>query len=367
MSNAIFRIEMLPANQGDALWIEYGREGNERRILIDGGPIGAYRKLEDRLKELPDGDKRLELLVVTHVDTDHIEGIIRLLAQKKNKWPVQPEDIWFNGWRHLKDTKMLGGREGDFLSALINQRAFNEWNKAFDREAVVVKPDKKLPVVELEDGMKLTLLSPDLKSLEEMADKWEEDVDKHGLKPGDLDAAWEQLVEMTKYHVDEGVLGGPEDFLGQLQKQLSADQSLANGTSIAFLAEFEGKSCLFLADAHASVLCESIRKLVPQGKKRLKVDAVKMSHHGSRHNISEDLMKLVDAKHFLISTNGSIHKHPDKPAIEAVIQWSVRNPTLWFNYRSEQNEPWATPPAGGKRSFASKYPSTEKGGIVVEL
>ncbi|HOW54037.1 MAG TPA: MBL fold metallo-hydrolase [Syntrophorhabdaceae bacterium] len=365
MPEKIFRIEMLPANQGDAIWIEYGQEGNERRILIDGGPIGAYKKLEDRLKELPDGDKRVELLVVTHVDTDHIEGIIRLLAPKG--WLVQPEDIWFNGWRHLRETQMLGGREGDFLSALIRRRAFNEWNKAFGRGAVIVKADEPLPVVELEDGMKLTLLSPYPEGLEEMADKWEKDVEKHGLMPGDLDAAWKQLVDMTRYHVGEGVLGGPEEFIIKLKKQLSTDQSPANGSSIAFLAEFEGKSCLFLADAHADVICESLKKLIPPGKKRLKVDAVKMSHHGSRHNISEDLMKLIDAKHFLISTNGSIHEHPDKPAIEAVICLSVRKPTLWFNYRSEHSEPWSKPPAGSKKSFTSKYPETEDGGIVVEL
>ena len=367
MSDSYFRIELLPANQGDAIWIEYGKKGNQRRILIDGGPIGAYPTLVDKLNKLPDGDKRVELLVVTHVDTDHIEGIIRLLAQKRSNWPIEPEDIWFNGWRHLKKSEMLGGREGDFLSALISRRAFEEWNKAFNRKAVIVEPEKPLPVVTLEDGMKLTLLSPDPKRLQDMADKWADDVEKHGLEPGDIDAAWEQLVEITKYHPEEGLLGGPKNFADELKKQLKTDQSLANGTSIAFFAEFEGKSCLFLGDAHADIICESIKKLIPIGQTRLKVDAVKLSHHGSRHNISEDLMKLIDAKHFLVSTNGSIHKHPDKHAIAAVIQWSIRKPTLWFNYLTKYTLPWAKAPANGKKQFASQYPKSDKESIALEL
>ncbi len=368
MADSFFRIEMLPARQGDALWIEYGKGDTTRRILIDGGPIGAYDALNKKLKELPDGDKRVELIVISHVDIDHIEGIIRALAAKRTDWPITPKDIWFNGWDHLKDSEILGGREGDFLSALINRRAPDEWNKAFHKKAVIVKPKEPLPVITLKDGieMKLTLLSPSQQKLEDMADKWAKDVEKYKIKPGDLEAAWEQLVEMKKYRVVEGVLGGTDDLSNKLTKQLKTDQSIANGTSIAFLAEFEGKSCLFLADAHADVICESLRKIIPAGKKRLKVDAVKMSHHGSKHNISEDLLKLIDAKHFLISTDGSIHEHPDKPAIEAVIQWSVQ-PTLWFNYRSDQNAPWAKVPVNSKKSFTSQYPKSKGGGIVIDL
>jgi glyoxylase-like metal-dependent hydrolase (beta-lactamase superfamily II) len=180
MPDAFFRIEMLPALQGDAIWIEYGGAGKKHRILIDGGPIGAYAAIESKLNNLPEGDKRVELLVVTHVDTDHIEVIIRLLGEKRSNWLMQPQDIWFNGWRHLKESETLGGREGDFLSALIHRRALNEWNKAFNNKAVVAIPERSLPVVQLADGMKLIVLSPDPERLLKMAGKWAKDVEKHG-------------------------------------------------------------------------------------------------------------------------------------------------------------------------------------------
>ena len=41
----MLRIEMLPAENGDCLWIEYGEENSPHRILIDGGTHGTYELL----------------------------------------------------------------------------------------------------------------------------------------------------------------------------------------------------------------------------------------------------------------------------------------------------------------------------------
>lgn len=367
MSDAFFRITMLPARHGDALLVEYGRGETTRRFLVDGGPIRAYPELVDRLNDLPDGERGLELVVVSHVDTDHIEGLIRLFAERRSRWPIEPADIWFNGWRHMEESQDLGGREGDFLSALLHRRAFDEWNKAFHRNAVVVTPGRPLPEVVLEGGMKITLLSPDATRLQRMAGKWEKDVQKFGLEPGDLDAAWDQLVKATRFHPEDGLLGGPADFDATLTRQLTPDASKANGSSIAFLAEFEGRSCLFLADAHARVVCDSLKKLIPPGQKRLKVDAFKMSHHGSRANISKELLSLVDAEHFLVSTNGDIHGHPDRAALEAVIRWSVRKPTFWFNYRNARTTGWETGEAPLEGDYAMRHPDEGEEGITLAL
>lgn len=367
MANPFFRIELLPAREGDAIWIEYGKSDRTRRILIDGGPIAAYEIMETKLKSLPHGDQRVELVVITHVDTDHIEGIIRHFAEKKNNWLISPQDIWFNGYRHMADALFLGGREGDFLSALISRRALDRWNRNFGNKAIVLEPEKPLPSDTLEEGMKYTILSPDVKKLKKMADKWEKDVDKHGLRPGDLDRAWEQLLDWTRYHPAEGILGGAGEINPALLKQLKTDQSAANGSSIAFLLEFESKSCLMLGDAHASTLADSIKRLIPKGKKRLKVDAVKVSHHGSKSNISKRLMNLLDAKHYLISTNGDRHEHPDPEAVEVIIQGSLQDPVLWFNYRSEYTLPWEPANHPELRPYSAKYPEEGSEGIVVEL
>jgi glyoxylase-like metal-dependent hydrolase (beta-lactamase superfamily II) len=96
----IFTIEMLPARHGDALWIEYGDPDTPRRILIDGGP--RSRATMDRLRELLDerssatvsGEPDIELIVVTHIDADHISGILDLFKQRDVAFT--PRDVWFN-------------------------------------------------------------------------------------------------------------------------------------------------------------------------------------------------------------------------------------------------------------------------------
>jgi beta-lactamase superfamily II metal-dependent hydrolase len=369
MPTPFFRVEMLPAKHGDALWIEYGSgSGPTRRIVIDGGPINAYPEFEAKLRQLPDGDKRVELLVITHVDTDHIEGTIRLLALPRQRWPFAPRDIWFNGYRHLRPQTDLGGREGEFLSALIHQRAFAEWNKAFNREAVVITNAADLPRITLDGGMALTLLSPDTRKLSTLAEKWEEDLAGSVIRPGDLERAWAELVKAKKFTAGAELTLGPEDLTAKLRAQLKGrDASAANGSSIAFLAEFDDKRCLFLADAHMNLVCESLEKLIPPGATQLRVDAIKLSHHGSKHNITPRLLELVDARHFLVSTNGDRHDHPDPDAMEAVVLGSTRRPTLWFNYRSAFTEPWERRAAAPGARFDARFPERGAEGIAIAL
>ncbi len=367
---ATFTVEMLPALHGDALWVEYGDESLSR-IVIDAGPIEAWPQIQEKLDTIPADDKEVELLVATHVDTDHIEGVVRMLAPKRQKWAIRPQDIWFNGFKHMRPGDTLGGKQGEYLSALIHLRANDAWNKAFDEDAVKVgyNSDGRLRVVTLPGGMEITILSPDDTKLEKMAKEWERNISKWRTDPGDLDAAWEKLAEDHRYHPENGLVLGPEDITAKLDAQLKGiDTSHANGSSIAFLATYAGKSCLFLADAHADVVCASIRKLIPESKKVLKVDAVKVAHHGSQNNITKEFMKLVDAKHYLFSTNGAKHSHPDAAAVHAVILGArrTRMPVLWFNYCSDFTKNYARHKHHGVL-FRTKYPEAGSNGIKVSL
>jgi len=365
MTKPTFTIEMMPAMHGDALLIEYGHE-KIRRLLIDGGPLGAYADVERRLKKIPSGDQAVELLVVTHVDTDHVEGIIRLLAQPTAQWPVYPREIWFNGWRHIEEANTLGGREGEMMSALIHYRANERWNKRFAGKAVRCGA---LPgdVVEFGD-LKLTLVTPDAVALADLRDDWKAKLQGWNVQPGDLAAAWDKLVAADKFHPGTMLTLGPDELNNTLVKQLKGiDRSKANCSSIGFVAEFGGKSCVFLGDADARVVCKALKRLGYSKTKPLVVDAVKVSHHGSRNNITQEFLTLVDAKHWLISSDGVKFSHPSDQTIEAITVGSIRKPTLWFNYRSDVNKKWEKRAQKPGARFVTKYPLTGKAGIVVKL
>ena len=51
---AYFSIEMLPARNGDCLWIEFGERKNPTRLLIDCGVEAAYPSLRHRIDQLPE-------------------------------------------------------------------------------------------------------------------------------------------------------------------------------------------------------------------------------------------------------------------------------------------------------------------------
>lgn len=75
-------------------------------------------------------------------------------------------------------------------------------------------------------------------------------------------------------------------------------------------------------------------------QERLRVDVVKAPHHGSLRNVSKDLVKAVDGRTWLFSSNGVQHEHPHREAVARVVTGAIRPTSLKFNYRTAFNEIW---------------------------
>lgn len=359
-----FRIEMLPAQHGDALWIEYGTARRTHRLLIDGGTIQTYPYLIQRLEQIPGNERFFELIVLTHVDADHIEGLLRLFADKP--LPFAVDKVLFNGWRQMeRHHGLLGPMQGEFLSALLASRVPRAWDA--DGPGIVVPDSGPLPTFTLPGGMKLTLLSPSPAKLAAMAKEWKRGIDKAGIKPGDLEAAWDVLAKRKRFLPERGLLGSTPALDRLLKESFKPDQAKANGSSIAFLAEFGGKSALLLGDAHPQVVSDSLRRLCRARRtKVMKVDAVKLAHHGSKNNTDGNLLSLIDSPRYLISTSGAQFRHPDRSCIARVIKLG-RARELVFNYRSEFTRLWLTPAAQLKYGYTARVRANKALSIVTEL
>lgn len=58
-----------------------------------------------------------------------------------------------------------------------------------------------------------------------------------------------------------------------------------------------------------------------RGVERPTVDAIKLAHHGSRDNVNDELLDLVDARQVIVSTDGKFFfGHPDDEAIARVVR-----------------------------------------------
>ncbi|WP_377158164.1 hypothetical protein ACFJIX_05010 [Roseateles sp. UC29_93] len=380
----IFRIELLPARHGDCLLLEYGDAARPHRVLIDGGPIGAYGALSQRLAALPDDERELELLVITHVDGDHIEGCLKLLNHREL---ATFRDIWFNGWPHIAQPLKepppprpgaTGGHgatdvnaqrsalQGSMISVRIEDR---QWNAAFQGAPIFVPAIGPLPVRELPGGLRLTLLSPTLEKLEKLRAAWDRALERAELDATDEAALGARLEGRAAFRS-----GGlrrrpkPEEMLSSTALALGPiDNAVANGSSIAVVAEYQGRRIALLGDAHAPTLTAALRRLAgAAGEPRLRLDAVKMAHHGSAANLSEDFLSRIECSTWLISTDGSIFNHPDDEAIHTVVR-HVPGARLLFNYRSARTAPWDEPAMRAAHGHEAFYPADAAAGLSLDL
>lgn len=354
-----FDIEMLPAGHGDSLWIEYGEDDrNIHRCLVDCGTQQTSKELLRRVAALPQREQFLELFILSHIDSDHIGGALPFFKAFRDGLRVG--DVWYNGWRHLSG--QLGARQGEMFSTAIQEFEL-PWNAWLDGEAVVVG-DGPLPTHKLPGGLELTLLSPTPEQLRKLAPVWTRELKRYGLTPG-------ARVDYSRFLKGKPSTSTDVDELAATP--FSSDSAPPNGTSIAVLAEYGGKSALLAADAHAPVLAGSIRKLLEARgtpDARLKIDAFKVSHHGSQNNVSKELIELLDCPQYLISSNGSHFHHPDREAIARIIKHGKaddRNPELVFNYRTQYNDVWEREDLQEQYGYTARYPDGEEPGQVVSL
>jgi glyoxylase-like metal-dependent hydrolase (beta-lactamase superfamily II) len=360
----MFRIEMLPAARGDCLWIEYGDPAFPCRVIVDGGVSSTAQTLRARIEALPAAARCFELLVVTHLDLDHIAGIISLLENPPEG--LFFSDVWFNGWRHLppdiaEEPEVLSVRQAEALTELLTNQE-HPWNRAFGGEAVRVEDKGPLPRWTLPGGMRLTLLSPSVQRLRRLRRRWEKEVEAEKTRdqPGHPDERTDRLE----------VLGGPAPDLDRLARSLfKPDDSVPNGSSIAFVAEFGGKRCLLAGDAFAPDVQVAVERLAAEeGETQLELDALKLAHHGGQKNTSADLLTALVCTRYLFSSDGSIYDHPHHEAVARVVVHGRRRgpPRLFFNYRSEQNRLW-----DNRSLFRGRYepffPGEEQAGMVVDL
>ena len=103
------KIIILPALNGDCILVEFQ---TSHYILIDGGYVDTYENyLFPTLKELEAQGGKLDVVVVTHIDGDHISGIIRLLEDM----PIGIGEIWYNGYRHIQSVAVTSEEKETFV------------------------------------------------------------------------------------------------------------------------------------------------------------------------------------------------------------------------------------------------------------
>lgn len=359
MTADAIRIELLPARLGDCILVECLRDGRDPwRLLVDGGPPDTWPLLGERLRQLAVDHQVVDVLLVTHIDSDHIGGVVPLLEDRPARSMVR--EVWFNGEPQLPPAvreRVRSVTQGEEVGAAVAAHdglAALPWNTAFGGAAIDAGGAGGYVPLPVPDGPTVTVLSPTTPRLTALGRQWRE-VLAEASRPGDREPT-----------VDEPApLGALESLAGAA---FVGDGSTPNGSSVALLVEHRGASVLLAGDAYGPVLASALEALAQhRGVEALAVDAVKVPHHGSRANVSTPLVRAVPATHYLVSTNGDVFHHPDDEAIARIVVGAPRGATVWFNYRTPRTDRWSDPGLRATHGYDVRYPSEETGGVVLTL
>lgn len=324
----LFTLEALDAAHGDALLLHYGKGGPPRLILVDGGPAGIYAKsLRPRLEELrsrrnPGGTLKIRLAMVSHIDDDHIRGLLELTeelvehADGDGAGSVPAFDIltlWYNSFDDLTagmalpslvplaaslraaalaDRPLPGlsiSPPAALVAASVGQGRRLRDNAASLRlninqplSGLIAVPRTGAEATGMGSGLQFTVLGPRQEQLDALRTEW---------------AA--KLAAMNARH------GGSAGAAAmQALGAAFVDQSIYNLSSIVVLAEFGGSRMLLTGDARGDLIVESLAEsgLMQDGK--IHVDLLKMPHHGSVRDVAASFFEQITADHYVISADG---------------------------------------------------------------
>lgn len=353
------KIKIMPANKGDCFLINF-LDNKNINILIDSGYSDTYHKfLRNEIIKIQKKNESINLMVITHIDSDHISGAISFLDDNKNI-KISIDEIWHNSLRHiykgeranliieendlkiLNSIKMKGmkipedsevmknrkisGVQGTALGAHIRNNNY-AWNIASNGKAICKDEIKKMYNI---NDVKIKLLSPTRERLDELGKEWKKELRRHKGFKGYIDDndIFDDVFEMLMSHSFSNsikkrnkLISGQLNLKSYLKEEEIVDEKASNCSSISFVMEYKGKKLLFLGDSNPNDIYNSITEIYKcDENNKVYFDAIKISHHGSAGNTTEKLMSIIDSQKFIISTNGrGKHKHPSISTIAKIV------------------------------------------------
>lgn len=332
----MLKLRIVQARYGDCLILESGYGKRRKYVLVDGGPNQVYRPfLRGELKRIADTGGKLDLVVLTHVDGDHVLGLLEMMEEMKKSMGqplVQVSGMWHNGFSEIfpeeaqaaysVEQELLlepDGGPAEETAEPVSTAPGVEAGLWAPPEEFGIKEGHELQMLDAElgisrnpalpgrlvtlegaprplraAGMRLWILGPKQANLERLREKW------------------------IKWLKDNQI---SFDVTGKLVKP---DTSEANLSSIMFLAEGGRRRILMTGDGLGDDIVEGLERtglLAPGGT--IHVDILKLPHHGSARNAVGALFDRVLADIYVISADGK-YGNPDRQTLDWLVDAACR-------------------------------------------
>lgn len=283
----------LTDSNSDSFLVKISGEERDRHILIDGGYRQDARRALALIESAIEKNKQIDLVVLTHVDTDHINGLLAIFNNDKVTSSTIGK-VLFNVPHN--DSEMVA------LKEKTTQCGYHDGNKLLK-----IILDKDIPLekavqgdVHFIDGdIEIKILAPNSTALEKDHKAWR-----------DTNIGYEAEPEYDK------------DML--INEVYQEDEKPQNVSSIVCLIEANNKRILMCGDSVPSQILGGVKGITP-------VDLLKIPHHGSKYNINSELLSTFPSKKFLIP--GSRTGYPNHYTI-ALIEDISENSIVYAPCRS---------------------------------
>lgn len=312
----MFALTAVQAFFGDSLLIEYGTAAAPRFILVDGGPAHTYEQhLSGVLTRLKQAGHDLELVVLSHVDTDHVTGLLDYVADLRAGNAALPTfgALWHNSFARTIDVNgtLMPRLRAALATAGIQTMstsgiAINGVGEGHQLRAqalalpVPLNPGFANDLITAEtagaprvfDNLQLQVVGPTQANLDELRIKWEEWLDDH-----------------------EDAINSADPYV-----MANSDRSVPNLSSIQLFAQADGKTMLLTGDGRSDHLIQGLDMaglLTPAGT--LHVDLLKLAHHGSDRNVTKTFFKKITADTYVASADGT-NDNPDLATLIWIVE-----------------------------------------------
>lgn len=338
------KFQTFPVGSGDCITLLLKNDDKEVHIMAD---CGLYtQEVNDFI--VNEFHSRIDYLIVTHIDNDHINGLIEMLKSKPN---LTINHVFYNCYQRTSDdlqewdenmvenVKRVYGHLPvlvDMLEQKINSETSmslaelileNEnWKRAWRREYITDESS----MVDLGDDMgRFIFLSPAKKALNDLDKEYRTLFWKTLYKQKIEDykkeeTIYEALMRIMEQEDNEGFDEEPvsSKVLDENALKLYADEKMkglspANEASIAFIWEHEGHRILFMGDANPDQVVKKIGDIYKDTPKPVLFDAIKISHHGSAHSTSKELVSIADSERYFVT--GGASARPSYQALSRII------------------------------------------------
>lgn len=392
----LFTLEVLKAREGDCLLLHWGTVAAPDLAIIDGGPGNIYETiLRPRLDKIAEnrGVKSLiaELVMVSHADSDHVNGIKKLFDDLvsgigQGLPAIRAERLWHNIFddiignelnAHYKkftasfEASSTGAPKPDTVDKLAkafaqrrpDMNAHEAKDAAWDVSLVLAGHKEARQLRDLhkalfDKGMTRALNNPFANTLitAEMTPKALAFKNLSIRIIGPLQAEIDALQAEYDKFLDEKDLSSGEAALAAY-----ADESAKNLSSIACIIDAgkgaARKSMLLTGDARGDKVLDGLRRAKRLSSKvgaKVHFHILKVPHHGSDHNAEPDFFKAIAADHYVLSGDGK-HGNPEREVIDWIIASRDKNAhyTLHFTYKITEIDKKRKAEAGAKWKAAA--------------